>query len=291
MKGQPRPSDMLEELADKAIGQMDRLAVTSFQSALEEMIDFHRFLIEAYETRDEHGQAVSFAQIIGEWSSLHEEWIREYRRLFERATQYIGQENGFIETLIHVPIRLLPRNGRYSAPAATTSMLDLVCILIHRLEAWLTERRTYGPGVVNEDPTIPRIAGSDRRAYEEVVMSLVGTWEDTLRIVNFVYEWRRREIEPTEQWSRFSASWPFLQQHLRNSAYLLAVAVWNEDEIGAEYYAEMLLRWFEGLQHELEEDYHLFKTLLTPDLLEKQWNEVLASVAPMVHSPSLDQLT
>ncbi len=288
MKEQPRPSDMLEELADKVIGQMDRLAVTSFQTALEEMIDFHRFLIEAYETRDEHGQAVSFAQI-GDWSALHEEWIREYRRLFERATRYIGQENEFIKILIHVPFRLLPRDGRHSAPAVTTSLLDLVNILVHRLEAWLTQRRTYEPGANSEESAVLRLAGSDKRAYEEVVMSLVGTWENTLRIVDHVYRWRRREIEPPEQWRRFAASWPFLQQHLRNSAYLLAVAVWNEDEIGAEYYAEMLLRWFDGLQHKLEDDYHLIKTLLTPDLLEMEWNDALASLAPMVRSPSLDQ--
>lgn len=288
MKNQPGPSDMLEELADKVIGQMDRLAVTSFQNALEEMIDFHRFLIEAYETRDERGQAVSFAQI-GDWSALHEEWIREYRRLFERSTRYIGQENDFIETLVRVPFRLLPRDGRHSAPAVTTSLLDLVNILVHRLEAWLTQRRTYEPGSAVDEAAIPHVAGSDKRAYEEVVMSLVGTWEDTLRIVDHLYRWRRREIESAEQWQRFAASWPFLQQHLRNSAYLLAVAVWNEDEIGAAYYAEMLLRWFDGLQRKLEDDYHLIKTVLTPDLLEKQWNDALASLAPMVRSPSLDQ--
>jgi len=98
---------MLEELADKAIGQMDRLAVTSFETALGEMTDFHRFLIDAYTTNDETGKAVSFAQI-GDWNALHEDWIRQYRRLFERAAEYIGRENDFIETLAHLPIRLLP---------------------------------------------------------------------------------------------------------------------------------------------------------------------------------------
>lgn len=288
MKNQPGPSEQLEELADKVIGHMDRLAVTSFESALGEMIDFHRFLIQAYETRDEHGGTVSFAQM-GDWRALHEEWIREYRRLFERAIRYIGQENDFIESLVRVPFRLLPQDGRHSAPAVTTSLLDLVNILVHRLEAWLTQRRKYEPGEEGNETTVYHVADSDRVAYEEVVVSLVGAWEDTLRIVGELYRWRRREIEPTEQWKRFAASWPFLQQHLRNSAYLLAVAVWNEDEIATGYYAEMLLRWFDGLQHTLEDDHHLFKTLLTPDLLEKQWNDALVSLAPMVSSPSMDQ--
>ena len=288
MKNEPGPSEMLEELADKVILPMDRLAVTSFQSALAEMINFHRFLIEAYETRDEHGQTVSFAQF-GEWSALHEEWIREYRRLFERATTYIGRENYFVESLAHVPRRLLPQDGRHSSPDVTTRLLDLINILGHFLEAWLTQHRTYEPNAKSDEPEVPRVAGSDKRAYEEVVIRLVGAWEGTLQIVDEVFRWRIREIEPAEQWRRFAASWPFLQQHLRNSAYLLAVAVWNEDEIGAEYYAEMLLRWFNGLQHQLEDDYHLIRTLLIPDLLDKQWNDALASLETMVCIPSWDQ--
>ena len=288
MKNQPGPSDMLEELADKVIGQMDRLAVTSFQSALEEMVNFHRFLIEAYETHDEYGQAVSFAQI-DDWGALHEEWIREYRRLFDRAATYIGRENDFVKSLAHVPVRLLPQDGRHSSPAVTTRLLDLVNILVNSLEAWLTQRRTYEPSSESDEPAFPHVAGSDKRAYEEVVISLVGAWEDTLRIVDYIFGWRSREIEPAEQWQRFAASWPFLQQHLRNSAYLLVVAVWNEDEIGAENYAEMLLRWFDELQDELEDDYHLIKTLLIPDLLDKQWNDALDSLETMASFPSLDQ--
>ena len=288
MKYQPGPSNMLEELADKVIGQMDRLAVTSFQGTLEEMIDFHRYLIEAYETRDQHGQTFSFAEI-GDLIALHEEWIREYRRLFERATKYIGRENDFVETLFRVPFRLLPPDGRHFSPVVTTRLLDLVNIFVHCLEAWLTERRTYETGAESDEAAVPRVAGSDKHAYEKVIMSLVGTWEDTLQIVDHVFGWRHREIEPAEQWRRFADSWPFLRQHLRNSAYLLAVAVWNEDEIGAGYYAEMLLRWFDRLQYELEDDYDLIKTLLNPDLLDKQWSDALASLEAMVHFPSLDQ--
>ena len=288
MKDQPRPTDLLEELADKVIGQMDRLAVTSFETALDEMIDFHRFLIEAYETSDQTGKAVSFAQI-GEWSAPHQDWIREYRRLFERAAQYIGRENDFIDILIRVPFRLLPRDGRKAAPDVTTGLLDLVNILVHRLEAWLTRHRTYETAPAESQPAVSRFAGSDKQAYEEVVMRVVGAWEDTLRLVDHIYGWRRREIEPAEQWRRYSASWPFLARHLRNSAYLLAVSVWNEDGIGANYYSEMLLRWFDVLHHELEEDYHLTKTLLTPDLLEKEWVDALDSLAPMVREPSWDQ--
>jgi hypothetical protein len=43
----PRPADILEELAEKVLGQIDRLSTTAFDSALDEMIEYHRFLLEA----------------------------------------------------------------------------------------------------------------------------------------------------------------------------------------------------------------------------------------------------
>lgn len=288
MKDRPGPSDMLEELADKAIRQMDRLAVPSFKTALEEMVDFHRFLIDAYATNDETGKAVSFAQI-GDWGALHEDWIRQYRRLFERAADFIGRENDFIEIVAHSPLRLLPTDGRRAAPEVTTGLLDLANILVHRLEAWLTRRRIYEPSQAESEPARSRLAGSDKQAYEEVVMRFVGAWETTLQVVDQIYAWRRREIDYEEQWRRYAASWPLLQRHLRNTAYLLAVAVWNEDEIGARYYCEALLRWFDGLHHELEADHDLIKELLTPDLLDKDWPNAQDSLALMVRQPEWDR--
>lgn len=113
---------MLEELADKAIGHIGRLAVTSFESALSEMVDFHQFLIDAYATKDDTGKPASYAQI-GYWQGLHREWIRQYRRIFERAVETIGRENEFVDTLAHLPMRLLPREARDAAPEVIAGLL------------------------------------------------------------------------------------------------------------------------------------------------------------------------
>ncbi len=287
MKDQPRPADMLEELGDKVIGHMDRLAVTSFRDALDEMIDFHRFLIEAYETHDDRGKPDSYAQM-GDWQSMHVDWIRGYSRLFERAARYIGQENDFASSLVYVPYRLLPDNALQHSNATTVEVLDGINIFIHRIEDWLTQKSTHEQ-VEIERSAAHVLAGSDKKAYTGVVMSLVGAWENTLGLVGSIYKWQRDGIEKAEKWSRFCASWPFLQRHLNNSAYLLAVAVWNEDEIGADHYSEMLLRWFERIVHELEDDYHLTKTLLTPDLFSDDWETVLEKLSPMMLHPGLSE--
>lgn len=290
MKAKPTPSDMLEELADKVISQIDRMALTSFESTLDEMLEFHKFLIESYQTRTESGLSESFAEL-GGFRSTHADWISEYRRLFERATQILEKSDDFIRILAHVPLRLLPRDGLQSAPSVTVGILDLANILVHRLEDWLTQRRIHEGAAENGEAATPRLAGSDERAYQQVVMNFVGAWEDTLRLVPSIYRWRSQEIEPAEQWQRFTASWPFLQRHLQNSAYLLAVSIWNEDEVGSRYYAEMLLRWFDSLKHELDNNHYLNAFSLTPDILEKNWDEVLTSVTPLMRFPSAASLS
>jgi hypothetical protein len=289
MKDRSGPSDMLEELADKVIGHMDRLAVISFKTALDEMIDFHRFLIDAYATTTEIGKATSFAQIqIGAWPvPPHREWIGQYRRLFERAIECITRENAFVYILIGVPRRLLPVNGRDAAPEVTASLLDLSRTFVDQLEAWLTRRRIFESIQGDEQPATSRLAGSDKQAYEEVVRRFAGEWETTLRGTKSIYEWGAKGIKADEEWHRYRESWPLLERHLRNTAYMLAAAVWNEDEIGADHYCEVLLRWFDAFRHQLKHDFRLFEGLLTPDLLEKKWQDAQDMVRhPEWHQPT-----
>ncbi len=288
MKDLPDPSDMLEELADKAISQMDRLAVTSFRTALNEMVDFHRFLIDAHATTNEHGKPDSFARL-GDWGSLHADWIREYRRLFERAVDHIGRENDFVEILMYTPLKLLPADARYETPEATATLLDLVNIFVHRLEAWVTRQRSRSSADGSDEGAVGSLAGSDASAYENVVIGFVGAWESTLQHVDHMYKWQKRDLAPDEQWQRFIASWPFLQQHLRNTAYLLAVAVWNEDEIGADYFCGALLRWFRNFEHDLEGEHNLIRSLLSPDVLEHDWPTAKASLAVLLREPVFDE--
>ncbi|MDW3205951.1 MAG: hypothetical protein R8L07_10465 [Alphaproteobacteria bacterium] len=280
MKGQPTPSDMLEELVDKALSQMDRLAVTSFRSALDELIDFHRFLIDAYETRDETGAAMSFAQI-GYWSSLHAEWIQEYRRLFERAAQFIGRENDFIVHLVHVPNRLLPQDARHRAPEVIVKLLDLVNILVLQLERWVTERRDYHISRYSEEKLLHRGVISDEKAYKDVLENLVGSWESVGQNVSLMYKWRTKDVPESDIWEGYSLSWPFLNRHMKNTAYLLAVAVWNEDEVGVDYFCETLLRWFGSFEYKFDTEHLLITTLLTPEILDLEWGDALDRLGPL----------
>jgi hypothetical protein len=272
----PTPSDFLEELADRVIAQIERKAITGFKSAFDELTRFHVFLLDAHNTQTDQGQPISLAEVGDGWHVPYREWIRQYRRVFESAADKIGVETTFIGALGHTVMRLLPRDAAELSPAVVTSLLDLGVHEVIVLEAWVTRRTTLD--VPADQAAQPRLqlAGSERRAYENVVRSFIGAWENVLRVADNLYGFRPRgDRAPAELWKAFGQSMPFLDKHLRNTAYLLASAIWNEDEIGAERYRDCLLRWLDTLRPEMQTDILLsHHALLTPDLFALDWAAV-----------------
>jgi hypothetical protein len=198
--------------------------------------------------------------------------------VFESAADKIGVETCFIERLGHTVMRLLPGDAAELSAPVVTSLLDLGAHEVIVLEAWVTRRTTLDvPADQGAQPRL-QLAGSERRAYESVVRSFVGAWEDVLRVADNLYGFRSREDRsPAESWKACGRSMPFLDKHLRNTAYLLASAIWNEDEIGAERYRDCLLRWMNTLRPEMHTDMLLaHHALLTPELLTLDWAAVEA---------------
>jgi hypothetical protein len=277
----PMPANFIEELADKVIGQIDRLAITGFKSALDELVRYHKFLLEVYASRSAEGAPLSLAEIGGLWEQPHQEWTRQYRRIFERAAARLAEETQFAQTMAHLPYRLLPDDGREHSVSLVESILDMGLLQIVFLEAWVTRRTSVD--VAPDAAAQPRLAlaGSDRRAYEQVVLNSIGAWERTLQLAGGMYGWTDSTAEPARLWAAFGASWPYLDRHLRNTAYSLALAVWNEDAIGAERYRDALLRWIDTVKVGLQPDHILnHQLLLTPELLGVEWSDVAVRLAP-----------
>jgi hypothetical protein len=55
------------------------------------MIRYHRFLLDAYASHDEAGKPLSFAEIAGWVETPHQEWMRQYSRVCERAAERISK--------------------------------------------------------------------------------------------------------------------------------------------------------------------------------------------------------
>jgi exonuclease VII small subunit len=276
MRDLPTPNQILEELADKTAAQIDRLAPVAFDRALREVTGYHRFLLALNASQTPDGSPFNYAEVAGNsWSAPHREWIRHYRRLFERAADRLPDNSHFVRSLAYIPRMLLPRDSETElTPDVVKAILDLGPMMMHRIEAWVTRRTTLERA--KGESAEPRVAliGSDAKAYENVLPELVGAWEGLLERAPSMYHWHEdANRSDAERWTAFRASWPFIWQHLTNTAYCLAVAVWNEDERGAALFREALVRWPEILRHRLDAHSDLkWPQFLFPDILKLDWS-------------------
>lgn len=287
MRDLPTPEQILEELADKTAAHMDRRANVAFDGALREMTRYHRFLLALNASRTPDGASFSFAEVAGDaWNKPHRDWVKQYSRLFERAADYISDDGHYLRSLAYIPLRILPGpNDPGLSPDITNGILDLGPMMMHRLEAWVTKRTVLDtPEGESAKPRLS-LSGTDARAYENLLPALVWAWESLLERAPNLYNWgERRQHADLERWDAFRESWPFLWQHLKNTAYCLAVAVWNEDEVGASLFREALVRWPQSLKFALYGDELLpSRRYLFPDVMKVEWLAASRQATPFAY--------
>jgi hypothetical protein len=251
------------------------------------MVRYHVFLLGAFNSRDDQGQPFSFAQIGGAWTLPLADWAHHYRRVFERAVEKIETEPTFIERLARVPFRLLARKPEQVSEAVETTTLDIARHLVVMLEQWMKRQVTIDP-TPEEEKTAPvapiRFTG---RNYERVLISFTGVWEELLHFGDTRQIGQTNQTEtPAAQWDARRTRWSFLERHLWNSAYFLALAVCSADEVGAERFRDILLRWIDSAQGTMQPD-HLLRhhVLLTPQLFQLSWTQMGDRVLPLMRHP------
>ena len=294
----PTPEQIIEELADKAASHIDRMAPVAFDAAFDELTRYHRFLLGVNASRSPDGKPFNYASVPGQHSHApHNDWIRQYRELLERAANRIADAPEFFRKLAHTPLRLLPHSGDPQLPDDVLgAILDFYPILMHRLEAWVTKRTVaeVAPGE-SATPRL-RLAGSDAKAYANLLPDIVGAWESLLQLTPSLFGWRDDpNLREDQRWDTLAASWPYLSRHLANTGYMLAVSVWNEDETGAALLRDALVRWPRTLSHEFHDcDLVLQRPLLFPNItdlgLAAAREHVRPLLPPNMPDPSPDEL-
>jgi hypothetical protein len=276
----PTPDNFLEQLVDKLISQIEQTAATGFRAALNEVIRYHRFILATQNTKDEAGNAFNLAEIGGFFSRPDADWVRQYRRAFVVAADKIGNDTSFIDRLSNLASRLVPEDGLNFSRRVLQTLLELGLHEVVSLEDWVTRRALIGAAV--EPGTSPTLTGSDKRAYENVLIGFVGGWETLAQTLISSLSLARRPsaTAAAAQWTAFTKGFPVFQTHLHFAAYFLAAAVWNNDSSGADRFRDLLLRWPQPFYANLQATYVFQNTLLlTPDLTTRDWPTAQADVA------------
>lgn len=283
----PVPENFLEQLVDKVVSQIDQAAVTGFRAALAEVIQFHRFILAAQNTRDDAGNAFNLAEVGDFFTRPDAEWVDQYRRAFSAAADKIGSDTSFMNRLGTAAARLIPDDAVNFSPRVLQGLLILGIYEVIALEDWVTKRAVLGPRNA-EIGASTTLSGSDKRAYEDTLVSFVGSWEAVLQtlIASFGLERRPVSAGSAERWRVFAPSFPVLQTHLHNTAYFFAASVWNDDPLGADRFRDLLLRWVQPFYANLQSSYVFSNTFLfTPDLIGQDWPHVQAYAARHVRFP------
>ncbi len=236
---------------------------------------------------DDEGRAFNLAEVGGFFTGPDAEWVSQYRRAFAAAADKIGSDTSFIERLSYVAARLLPDDALTFSPGVLRNLLDLGVYEVISLEDWVTKRTVRHVGA-GEARGSTELSGSDKRAYEDTLISFMGGWERLLQTLIFALGLERRggSAASSDVWRVFTTSFPVLQAHLRNTAYFFAASVWNDDPLGTERFRDLLLRWLEPFHADLQSAYLFSNTLLfTPDIVDRAWPRVQAGVARYVRFP------
>jgi hypothetical protein len=291
------PADFIAELTDKVMGLINKSATTGFSSALDELVRYHKFVLASQNTRDEAGNAFSFAEVGGYLERPDQEWIRQYRRLFDTAVEKMTTDAYFIRRLGNVAALLLPEKIEGVPSRVINTILNLGAFEIVALEAWVTRRALIAAGHDETSPTSgvqgaetgsPHLAGSDHRAYEQTLIDFVGSWESLEQVLVLMLGLHSSQNTPAPRyWRAVAVGWPILEAHLHNNAFFFASAVWNDDALGAIRFRDLLLRWLQPFYADLENEYR-FRSgfLVTPEVAEKDWDQASAIVAPLLRFSS-----
>lgn len=269
------PADLLDDLIGHAIAAIDRSANSAWDRAIDEISDFHGFLLDVHATVAPDGAPGSYSLVPGYIQTPLQEWISPYYRLSQKAVSQISEDTSYATTVAYFPFKLLLARPEAPAPAVAAELLNFFTYYVHRLESWLTEHRRQRAEDSEKGGDVADLPGSDARSYSIVIRKFVGHWRDMLRMANEMMHWETdRHASAEVRWQQFARSWWYSETHLFNSAYLLAAAVQNDDGRGAAAYLDTLIKWPSYLPtHEPHDAMFAEDAMLSPEIVALPWAE------------------
>lgn len=284
----PTPHEMVEELVDQVVGQIDRAAVTGFKAALSEAVRFHRFLLAAQHHTGSDGQVFNFAAIGSLLRRPNEGWVGEYQRLYDAAAARMGEDASFIDKLGYLPHRLMPDDVANSAPDVVADLLTLGIYEALALQKWIQAHATP------VDPTGPpsltprTLTGVNRDTYQRVVVKFVGAWETLVSGLGSRFNLDDAVgLDADANWEAHGRAWRFVHTHLWATVTMLGVAVRSEDELGAGWLRDVLLRWPERLDRDDTFARLQRRPLLRADWLRRPFDEASAYARRLAQAPAV----
>ena len=192
-------------------------------------------------------------------------WTRRFVDLFEAACEKLSLGENYVRVLTHVPNRLfsVARDTRIADILKHSILLNTV--LLRRIEDWWV-RTIEQQGVIDHGPCKPEVLRPPYRGlHDRVIREFVGAWE-ALKNERIL-----RGRGEGASWGYVKEAAQLFEAHLSHSIVLLFDAVLRGDRNAAEWFADVLVKWYGELDYVFQGAHHYFlhgQRLHSIDLLE-----------------------
>lgn len=287
-----RIADILNELQMDAQAAISAKDTPSFSRSYQELVQLHRLLIGAALCPSADGTKNSCAllqtadySIFGE--ALHVAWARTYRPLTEAAIERINDDSSYLRRLCHVPQHLSGHALEASPLQVRDQILTILPSIMYDLGKWWIRSIEEGGQSDFGPHTMLSLDPPSRRTYQEVVSHFVGGWESARDAV-------ARTPDATEEFSWQSArdTARLNATHVTESAHMLLSAVLRGDREAAEWFADVLSKWFGSISQD-HEPFSLYgkTSFLTLSDLDLPWSQVARMLGIRDDDVRLEQTT
>ncbi|MGE3425014.1 MAG: hypothetical protein AB7N24_23445 [Dehalococcoidia bacterium] len=260
----------MEAGARHALASSDELA---FDEKVDELVDLYVLLLESSVVADPQGRDESYARLpaANHWAdtSAYRVWSRRLLGIFDAIAATPDIRRTYVEKLAYVPLRMFSRlleRGHVEILAHTVRMLP---VYERRLGEWWSRVAEEQGVAVHDACNMHTLKPPQRGFYESAKVSLVGAWTS---IKNERFPPLRSE---TPNWAELQGCGIYYQEHLLETLVMLLAAVHRGDRAGAEWWCDVLLKWWAQLEFRYADvDFMLRgEKSITVELLRQSWED------------------
>ncbi|MFM0152866.1 hypothetical protein [Paraburkholderia sediminicola] len=267
---------ILDELVADALDAASIPDVPRFERAYSAFLEVHRLLLGASRVTWDDGTQGSWAQMPerhGFQQPMHENWAHFYRSLFEAAVRSMSVDSRPIRRLSYLVRHLSGTELDTSPVDIRVGLLELMPSLMYQLGNWWSERVEEQGDYEHGHHRAAELRPPLFRVYDEALSNFIGSWENTRTDLAQVPE------QKNFQWSASGELAKLNIAHLQETARMLLAAVARGDRSAAEWLADVLNKWSDGMRFE-HDPYPLYEKshFLTVDDLKRDWTSISISL-------------
>lgn len=252
--------------------------LVAYEEKLDELRDLYSLLIRASICKDMEGRDENYTRVpdSANWfgTPVFKSWSRTFLNLFEPAARALDVRSDYLPKLAYVPVHLFSRLLERGHEDILIHMIRLFPMLQRRTGDWW-QRTLQRQGTTEHGPCVRQVLKPPQQAtYESLLVHLVGAWSS---LKNDQFPPHRSE---TPTWDELRKCTPYFQAHLSETLQMLLGSVFRGDQAGAEWWCDVLLKWWDQLQYRFDRGALFLRRekFVNIELTKKTWEEVQSEV-------------